>query len=74
MKKFKKTELRFEKEVVTALTGNELGNVKGGVVVSKEMACFLTNQITCKTKVATCASFEVCITQTEYNSCRCVDM
>ena len=31
MKKIKKTDLRLEKEVITALTSNDLGYVRGGV-------------------------------------------
>ena len=31
MKKFKRNDLRLEKEVISALTGNEMESVKGGI-------------------------------------------
>lgn len=82
MKKFRKSELRLEKEVITALTDNELGNVKGGleIISTVKTECLVVTNLNCiplSRKLTECACdsrVNVCITQTEYNSCRCVDM
>lgn len=82
MKKLKKTALKFEKEVVTALTTNELENVKGGgdiVATIKGQVCVTSVQFICKLsiKVTECdrdSRINPCIPQTEYNSCWCANM
>lgn len=59
MRKLKKNQLKLEKEVVVALTGNELSHVVGGVVTTNvseiktygcSNPCIMTDAINCETQ------------------------
>lgn len=60
MKKFKRNDLRLEKEVISALTETDLTGLRGGQGVEPRSDMWVTKDIECRTRNAGCQSQNTC--------------